>query len=165
MVNPAGRRRVKKRKTRGEKKGTRLSILAIAIAAAILLGYLTARFVIGPIIGYNADESPVKVTEQEGNTEDTNKADDDGGESKEAQKTGSVPEKGYALQFGAFSTREAAEELSKALKEKGIDTKIVEADSVFKVITPVIDEKDDAIKALDSVKDKEVMDVFITSFG
>ena len=41
----------------------------------------------------------------------------------------------------------------------------MEADSVFKVITPVIDEKDDAIKALDSVKDKEVMDVFITSFG
>ena len=57
------------------------------------------------------------------------------------------------------------QELSKALKEKGIDTEIVQADSVFKVITPVIDEKDDAIKALDSVKDKEVMDVFITSFG
>ena len=46
MVNPAGRRRVRKRKSRGETNGFRLSILGIAIAAAILLGYLTARFVI-----------------------------------------------------------------------------------------------------------------------
>ena len=76
-----------------------------------------------------------------------------------------MPEKGYALQFGAFSTREAAEELSKILKEKGIETEIVEADSVFKVITPVIEEKDDALEALENAKDKEVTDVFIASFG
>lgn len=159
MVNPAGRRRVKKRKSRGEKAGMRLSILGIAILAAILLGYLTARFVIGPIIGYNADESPIKVTEQENKAEKT-----DSDKSDKTQETAAAPEKGYALQFGAFSSREAAEELSKALKEKGIDTEIVEVDSVFKVITPVIEEKDDAIKALDDVKDKEVTDVFIASF-
>ena len=159
MVNPAGRRRVRKRKSRGEKTGFRLSILGIAILAAILLGYLTARFVIGPIIGYNADESPIKVTEHSDKSQDKDDKDD-----KATQKTAAVPEKGYALQFGAFSSREAAEELSKALKEKGIDTEIVEVDSVFKVITPVIEEKDDAIKALDDVKDKEVTDVFIASF-
>lgn len=160
MVNPSGRRRVRKRKSKGEKTGIRLSVLGIAIIAAILLGYLTARFVIGPIIGYNADESPIKVTEQNDKTKE--KDDKDG---EDAQKTAAVPEKGYALQFGAFSSRDAAEELSKALKEKGIDTEIVETDSVFKVITPVIEEKDDAIKALDDVKDKEVTDVFIASFG
>lgn len=159
MVNPAGRRRVKKRKSRGEKAGMRLSILGVAILAAILLGYLTARFVIGPIIGYNADESPIKVTEQENKAGKT-----DSDKSDKTQETAAAPEKGYALQFGAFSSREAAEELSKALKEKGIDTEIVEVDSVFKVITPVIEEKDDAIKALDDVKDKEVTDVFIASF-
>ena len=129
------------------------------ILAAILLGYLTARFVIGPIIGYNADESPIKVTEQENKAGKT-----DSDKSDKTQETAAAPEKGYALQFGAFSSREAAEELSKALKEKGIDTEIVEVDSVFKVITPVIEEKDDAIKALDDVKDKEVTDVFIASF-
>ena len=159
MVNPAGRRRVKKRKSRGEKAGMRLSILGVAILAAILLGYLTARFVIGPIIGYNADESPIKVTEQENKAGKT-----DSDKSDKTQETAAAPEKGYALQFGAFSSREAAEELSKALKEKGIDTEIVKVDSVFKVITPVIEEKDDAIKALDDVKDKEVTDVFIASF-
>ena len=159
MVNPAGRRRVKKRKSRGEKAGMRLSILGVAILAAILLGYLTARFVIGPIIGYNADESPIKVTEQENKAGKT-----DSDKSDKTQETAAAPEKGYALQFGAFSSREAAEELSKALKEKGIDTEIVKVDSVFKVITPVIEEKDDAIKALDDVKDKEVTDVFIASY-
>ena len=160
MVNPSGRRRVRKRKSKGEKTGIRLSVLGIAILAAILLGYLTARFVIGPIIGYNADESPIKVTEQNDKTQEKDDKDD-----KDTQKTAAVPEKGYALQFGAFSSRDAAEELSKALKEKGIDTEIVETDRVFKVITPVIEEKDDAIKALDDVKDKEVTDVFIASFG
>ena len=163
MVNPAGRRRVKKRKSRSEKTGMRLSILGAAILAAILLGYLTARFVIGPIIGYNADESPIKVTEHNDKSQD--KDDKDDKDDKATQKTAAVPEKGYALQFGAFSSKEAAEELSKALKEKGIDTEIVEVDSVFKVITPVIEEKDDAIKALDDVKDKEVTDVFVASFG
>ena len=162
MVNPAGRRRIKKRKSRGEKNGVRLGVLAIAVALAILLGYLTARFVIGPIIGYNADESPIKVTEQKDKSQD--KDAQDAKDDKETQKTAAAPEKGYALQFGAFSSREAAEELSKALKEKGIDTEIVEVDSVFKVITPVIEEKDDAIKALDDVKDKEVTDVFIAFF-
>ena len=159
MVNPAGRRRVRKRKSRGEKNGFRLSILGIAI----LLGYLTARFVIGPIIGYNADESPIKVTEQDDKSQDKNDKEDKNDE--EAQKTAAVPEKGYALQFGAFSSREAAEELSRALKEKGIDTEIVEADSVFKVITPVADQKEDTLKALEDVKDKDVKDVFIASFG
>ena len=163
MVNPAGRRRVKKRKSRSEKAGMRLSILGIAILAAILLGYLTARFVIGPIIGYNADESPIKVTEQDDKSQDKNDKEDKNDE--EAQKTAAVPEKGYALQFGAFSSREAAEELSRALKEKGIDTEIVEADSVFKVITPVADQKEDTLKALEDVKDKDVKDVFIASFG
>ena len=163
MVNPAGRRRVKKRKSRSEKTGMRLSILGAAILAAILLGYLTARFVIGPIIGYNADESPIRVTEHDGSEERADGKDSE--ETEEVKKTAAVPEKGYALQFGAFSTREAAEELSNALKEKGIDTEIVEVDSVFKVISPVIEEKDDALKALDDVKDKEVTDVFVASFG
>ena len=163
MVNPSGRRRVRKRKSKGEKTGIRLSVLGIAIIAAILLGYLTARFVIGPIIGYNADESPIKVTEQDDKSQDKNDKEDKNDE--EAQKTVAVPEKGYALQFGAFSSREAAEELSRALKEKGIDTEIVEADSVFKVITPVADQKEDTLKALEDVKDKDVKDVFIASFG
>lgn len=161
MVNPAGRRRVRKRKTRGEKKGVRLSILGAAIVLAILMGYLTARFVIGPILGYNADESPIKAAEQDDNSDDGDGKED----GEKTQKTAAAPEKGYALQFGAFSTKEAAEELSQALREKGIDTEIVETDSVFKVITPVIEEKDDALKALEDVKDKEVTDVFIASFG
>lgn len=159
MVNPAGRRRIKRRRSRGEKNGIKAGVVAIFVVIAVFLGYLTAKFVIGPIIGYNANESPIKVTGQD------DKDDKDKTDKEEAEKTAAVPEKGYALQFGAFSTREAAEELSKILKEKGIETEIVEADSVFKVITPVIDEKDDALEALENAKDKEVTDVFIASFG
>ena len=35
------------------------------ILLAVVLGFLTARFVIGPIIGYNADESPVKLEQKD----------------------------------------------------------------------------------------------------
>lgn len=178
MVNPAGRRKVKKRRSRGEKAGIRWGFLAAGMLLAILLGYLTARFVIGPIIGYNADESPIKAEDSSGSDEDkaekaeetasddsADKAEETGEKTDATASAATIPEKGYALQFGAFSTKEAAEELSKALMEKGIETEIVEADSVFKVITPVIDEKTEALKALEDVKDKEVADVFIASFG
>ena len=38
---------------------------------------------------------------------------------------------GYALQFGAFSTKEAAEELAEALKSQGIDTEIVRVENMY----------------------------------
>ena len=76
-----------------------------------------------------------------------------------------MPEEGYALQFGAFSTKDAAEKLAEALRLKGIETKIVEIDDVFKVISPMLDDKEAALKALQESKDKDVEEVFITSAG
>ena len=88
-------------------------------------------------------------------------------EQKASLETGQnqMPEEGYALQFGAFSTKDAAEKLAEALRLKGIETKIVEIDGVFKVISPMLDDKEAALKALQESKDKDVEDVFITSAG
>ena len=144
------RRKIRKRKVKVENSRVKIGLFAGIIVLAIVLGFLTARFVIGPIIGYNADESPVEL-------EKTATVTDIGQEE--------MPEEGYALQFGAFSTRDAAEKLAEALRLKGIETKIVEADDVFKVITPVLDDKEAALKALEESKEKDVEDVFITSMG
>ena len=145
-----------------------MSVFLGIIVLAVLLGFLTARFVIGPIIGYNADESPVQLngadkvaTEKDAGAD----AAEDSNVSK-VEKTANTEdeaEKGYALQFGAFSTKDSAQELSDALESKGIKTKIVEADNVFKVISPVLEDKEEALKALSESKEKEVEDVFITS--
>lgn len=134
------------------------------ILLAVVLGFLTARFVIGPIIGYNADESPVKLEQKD---DQGKKTDAEQTEQKASLETGQnqMPEEGYALQFGAFSTKDAAEKLAEALRLKGIETKIVEIDDVFKVISPMLDDKEAALKALQESKDKDVEDVFITSAG
>ncbi|MCI8610075.1 MAG: SPOR domain-containing protein [Firmicutes bacterium] len=157
---------------------------------AVFLGYLTARFVVGPIIGYDADESPTKIVgqtdkeqddtkdkkekkEDEGKTEkDKDKDAKDDSKDKAADKTddedqtvSAVPAEGYALQFGAFSTKEAAESLAEALKGQGIKTEIIKSEDIFKVISPVVDTKKEAIETLETLADKDVTDVFVTSFS
>ena len=71
---------------------------------------------------------------------------------------------GYALQFGVFSSRESAEDLVSELESKGIEAEVTEADGKFKVISPVLETKDEAVDKLESIRDKDVEDVFIASF-
>ena len=164
MTGGKMRRKIRKRKTKSENSRMRMGMFVGIILLAVVLGFLTARFVIGPIIGYNADESPVKLEQKD---DKGKKTDAEQTEQKASLETGQnqMPEEGYALQFGAFSTKDAAEKLAEALRLKGIETKIVEIDDVFKVISPMLDDKEAALKALQESKDKDVEDVFITSAG
>ena len=175
----------------GNRKASFLAAIGI-IFAAVLLGFLTARFVIGPIIGYNADISPVILKnsddlaksedEQNDNSKEKNsssdladtaaKAEENNEDNQTVDREKSAAEssfstageeKNYALQFGAFSDKEAAEKLKQELEAKGIETQIKEQDGKFKVISAVIKEKEEALKALDESKEKEITDVFITS--
>lgn len=164
MTGGKMRRKIRKRKTKSENSRMKMGMFVGIILLAVVLGFLTARFVIGPIIGYNADESPVKLEQK---NDKGKKTDAEQTEQKASLETGQnqMPEEGYALQFGAFSTKDAAEKLAEALRLKGIETKIVEIDDVFKVISPMLDDKEAALKALQESKDKDVEDVFITSAG
>ena len=150
------KRRVRKRRsTKGNSKMKFLAVIGIMIIA-VLLGYLTARFVIGPLLGYNADESLITsgIQPSSENSDDSNQKDENI----------SAPEKGYALQFGVFSTKEAANQMVEDLREKGIESIIVMEDDLYKVISPVIKTKDKALDQLEDIKDKEIEDVFIASF-
>ena len=164
MTGGKMRRKIRKRKTKSENSRMKMGMFVGIILLAVVLGFLTARFVICPIIGYNADESPVKLEQKD---DKGKKTDAEQTEQKASLETGQnqMPEEGYALQFGAFSTKDAAEKLAEALRLKGIETKIVEIDDVFKVISPMLDDKEAALKALQESKDKDVEDVFITSAG
>lgn len=158
MMSPAGRRKVRKRKAQAENSRVKLTAFAGIMLLAVFLGFLTARFVIGPVIGYNADESEIKIAQD---SDAENKAEEDDTLTEEAN---TVPAEGFALQFGAFSTEEAARALSDELKSKGIETEIIEAGDIFKVISPVAEDRDEVLKALENAKEKEVTDVFIASF-
>ncbi len=186
MAQHRNRRKVRKRKGRGENSGMKIAMIIGIMLMAVLLGYVTAKFVIGPILGYNADESPIRIAEkssddqnaeegsgsEKGNEKETaekGNQDQDGQQAEDVSKEGkietdSVPDEGYALQFGVFSTKEAAEEMAAQLLTKGIETKIIEADNMYKVISPVIKTKDEALTKLDEAKNQAVEDVFIASF-
>ena len=157
MGRPAGRRKIKKRRAQTENSRMKLTVITGIMFLAVLLGFLTARFVIGPIIGYNADESEIRLADDNG---------EDDGKKKQEQETevNTTPEKGYALQFGAFSTEEAAKELSKQLESKGVDTDIVRTGDIYKVISQIAGDRETVLSALEDIKNKEITDVFIASF-
>jgi len=162
------KRRIKKRKAPGEKTRMKFGVIIGIMLVAVFLGFLTARFVVGPIIGYDSDTSPVKTASTEKAENESKASESSDAKTSKEQKIEKESEnddvKGYALQFGAFSTEEAAEELSKELKGKGIKTEIIKYDSMYKVISPLMEKKDDALDELDDVADKDVEDVFIAKF-
>lgn len=143
MNRASVRRKIRKRRGNPQKTKMKFTSVLVIMAIAVFLGYLTARFVIGPILGYNADESPVKVG---------------------SETTSETTEEGYALQFGVFSTKEGADKLVASLATKGIEAKVIEENDQFKVISPIIQTKDKALDKLAEIKDKDVKDVFIASF-
>lgn len=154
------RRRVRKRKRPGENSRVKFAAFIAIMVLAVFLGYLTARFVIGPLLGYDADESPITLT---GGAKSGEQEETEAGSTAETEEA-EAPEGGYALQFGVFSTKEAAEKLAGELVAKGIEADVIEDEEMFKVISPLIETKDEALSQLDGIKDKEVEDVFIASF-
>lgn len=154
------RRRVRKRKRPGENSRVKFAAFIVIMVLAVFLGYLTARFVIGPLLGYDADESPITLT---GGAKSGEQEETEAGSTAETEEA-EAPEGGYALQFGVFSTKEAAEKLAGELVAKGIEADVIEDEEMFKVISPLIETKDEALSQLDGIKDKEVEDVFIASF-
>lgn len=178
------RRRI--RKYRNQRKNSGMKFLGIIgiMMIAVICGYLTARFVIAPLLGYDTEvlklDLPSKLTaaldrDNDGtDDEDTNAADeskntsqaqkdDDKDDGKDEDSDRSEGEdKGYALQFGLFSTEAKAEELVSKLEDEGIDSKIKEIDGKYKVISPIVSTKDEAVEKLKNTDSKEVSDVFIT---
>ena len=65
MTGGKMRRKIRKRKAKSENSRMKMGMFVGIILLAVVLGFLTARFVIGPIIGYNADESPVKLEQKD----------------------------------------------------------------------------------------------------
>ena len=83
---------------------------------------------------------------------------------KDETEVSAEQEKGYALQFGAFSTEDAAQELADNLKSSGITAEIIQDDDIYKVIGPILSTKEKALEALASLPENSVQDVFIASF-
>ena len=151
------RRKIRKRKSTSQNSRMKFGTFLGIIVLAVFLGFLTARFVVGPLIGYDAGESPAKAASDE-------KEKSTGDKDKDEKEVSAEPEKGYALQFGAFSTEDAAQDLADNLKRSGITAEIIQDDDIYKVIGPILSTKEKALEALASLPENSVQDVFIASF-
>ena len=157
MNRQPARRKIRKRKSTSQNSRMKFGTFLGIIVLAVFLGFLTARFVVGPLIGYDAGESPARAASDE-------KEKLTGEKDKDEKEVSADLEKGYALQFGAFSTEDAAQDLFDNLKSSGITSEIIQDDDIYKVIGPILSTKEKALEALASLPENSVQDVFIASF-
>ena len=157
MNRHQARRKIRKRKSTSLNSRMKFGTFLGIIVLAVFLGFLTARFVVGPLIGYDAGESPARAASDE-------KEKSTGVKDKDEKEVSADLENGYALQFGAFSTEDAAQDLADNLKRSGITAEIIQDDDIYKVIGPILSTKEKALEALASLPENSVQDVFIASF-
>ena len=159
------RRRIRKYRTRRGNSGVKFLGITGIMIVAVICGYLTARFVIAPLLGYDTEvlklDFPSKLVSVFGDGEETDT--DTGEDSRGDKKDGNRKSRGgYALQFGLFSTRQRAEELCENLKSEGIDAEIKKVDDQYKVMSPLVDTKDEALETLKNTESDFAGDIFIT---
>lgn len=165
-----GRRRKFRRGTamqRGKKIQVNFVPIVVIICLSIFAGYLTAKYVVYPFLGY--EPAGLNLNQRASSKETTAPTES----TAEQTKKGSSPvvegqvnvesEKGYALQFGSYSTKAAAQKAVEDLKASGIESKVVEKDGAYKVVGQLFTTKAKAKEALGKL-DKSV-GAFITTIN
>lgn len=165
----------------GKKIQVNFAPIIVIICLSICAGYLTAKYVVYPILGYEpaglnilqpkTDKQATKETKE---TESTASTESTAATTESTEKpTTTVPTSiiedkvnvkktaGYALQFGSYSTKAAADKSLKQLKSSGIKAEIVKKDDSYKVIGQIFDTKAKAKAAL--AKMDESVGAFVTA--
>ena len=153
------RRRIRRYRPGKENSMMKLIMIFGIILCAVVLGYLTARFALGPLFGYDTEvlklDFPSKLAariEAEGDKQSTDESE---------ERNQDEDAKGYVLQFGRFDAKSGAKTLISQLKKDDIDAEIQEEDGSYKVISETIETKEEALKQLEKLKDEKNIDVFI----
>lgn len=146
------RRKIRRYRPGKENSVMKFTIVFGIILCAVLCGYLTARYVVGPLLGFDTEvlklDFPSKLIT--GLEKDSTKKEND-----------RMTSEGYVLQFGVFSSESGAETLLDQLKKNDINAKIKEEDGSYKVISDTITTKEEALQQLERLKDENNIDVFI----
>lgn len=175
------RRKIRRYRSQRRNSGVKFLGFVGIMIVAVICGYMTARFIIAPLLGYDTEvlklDFPSRLTDVFHGDDDTESETDgkeaekdaDSGEENEsltAEKDNrdDETEEGYALQFGVFSSRDRAEELADKLKDEGIDVQIKEKDDQYKVVSPLVDTKEEALETLKNTESEYVDDIFVTRF-
>ncbi|MCI5687736.1 SPOR domain-containing protein [Anaerovoracaceae bacterium 42-11] len=153
-----------------QRKNSGVNLLGIVgiMVVAVVCGYMTARFVIAPLLGYDTEvlklDFPSNLLDvfhsDDGQSDEKDAEDDEGKDETDAEKADADGE--YTLQYGVFSSKSGAEELAGKLKTEDIDTEIIEADDQFKVISTQRGTKKEALALLKDTESSYAKGIFIT---
>lgn len=158
------RRRSKNLRGRSRKKtGVSYMPVVVILCLSIGCGYATAKYVVEPVVNY-APQYAEKVSDKQDKTgeikKDGTKASERKSEAEKSKKkvvedqvnvgnSGKI--KGYALQFGSYSTESAAEKAMSSLEVTGLQ--IIENNSMYKVIGKIYSSKEQARTELAGLPD------------
>lgn len=119
--------------------------VVIVISISVLAGYMTANYLIGPMLGLESEPVFSDFVKDKKDAEKEKKTELPESETKVVEDQIPVQsEKGFALQYGSFSSKNGAQQCADELQSKGIETSIIEKDGNYKVIGKVFDTKEEA---------------------
>lgn len=148
--------------------------ILVIICLSVCAGYLTAKYVVYPILGY--EPAGLSILKQSETTEKSKvQSQPSAGETAVSTQAATVQAvttapttapptaettampatviedqadvkqvAGYALQFGSYSSKPAAEKSIEQLKASGISAKIMKKDGAYKVIGQLFSTKEEA---------------------
>lgn len=161
-----------------QRKNSGVNLLGIVgiMVVAVVCGYMTARFVIAPLLGYDTEvlklDFPSNLLDvfhsddEQSDEKDAEDGSDEGEKQKDETDTEKADADGeYTLQYGVFSSKSGAEELAGKLKTEDIDTEIIEADGQFKVISTQRGTKKEALALLKDTESSYAKGIFITQLS
>jgi len=140
------------------------------LCLSIGCGYATAKYVVQPVVNYVPQITAEKETTEEPSEPEqkaeTQAASETAKETTEAEtvvegdaaveQTGKIS--GYALQFGCYSSKAAAEKAKGSIEVSGLQ--ILKQNQMYKIISQSYDSKNKAEAARDALP--EDVDAFIT---
>ena len=173
------------RRTRGT--ALQIPLVCTVVLLAIGCGYLCSRFLVVPLLQQDPISESEQMAQEPGQAAQTpdQTSDGNGSEGKdeadpapsgetENQDPGQNPEPSdepaaepktgtrYVIQYGAFSTREGAEERKNELQGLGIQTILLERDNAFKLYGDPCFSESAARLFLEQRKAAAGEDIFIT---
>ena len=129
---------------RGRNERIGFNAVLLILIAAVIAGYLTTRFVLYPLLGFEFPSLETIWDKYRPSVSEDKK---------------DASEEGYVIQFGSFSTKAAAKERASELKDEGIKTSVIEKDDCYKVVGEIFSTKD---KAKTAMADIDYDGVFVT---
>ena len=132
----------------------------LILCLSVACGYATAKYVVEPVVNYvpqfvAENSQNDEVTEDEPEMESKEKSPEN--DSKVVEDDVNVKStedvSGYALQFGCYSSKAAAQNAESSLDINGL--RILEQDGMYKIIGKVYESKEQAKEALEGSDYKE----------